>query len=62
MKRNNKLPLITRIEGQDASYQAEFLISKDYKVHDDRISSSSLNILRIDHLYEESHANDPNLV
>tara|TARA_A100001388_G_scaffold275967_1_gene262572 strand:+ start:7198 stop:8316 length:1119 start_codon:yes stop_codon:yes gene_type:complete len=59
---NNKVALITGITGQDGSYLAEFLISKGYKVHGIKRRSSSLNTSRIDHLYEDPHGKDPNLI
>ena len=62
MKKNNKVALITGITGQDGSYLAEFLISKGYKVHGIKRRSSSLNTSRIDHLYEDPHEIDPNLI
>ena len=62
MKKNNKVALITGITGQDGSYLAEFLISKGYKVHGIKRRSSSLNTSRIDHLYEDPHEINPNLI
>ncbi len=62
MKKNNKVALITGITGQDGSYLAELLISKGYKVHGIKRRSSSLNTSRIDHLYEDPHEIDPNLI
>ena len=49
---NKKKALITGITGQDGSYLAEFLLSKDYEVHGIKRRSSSFNTDRIDHLYE----------
>jgi GDPmannose 4,6-dehydratase len=49
-----KRALITGITGQDGSYLAELLLSKDYEVHGVVRRSSTLNRGRIDHL---SHAN-----
>jgi GDPmannose 4,6-dehydratase len=47
-----KRALITGITGQDGSYLAEFLLSKqDYEVHGLVRRSSSLNRQRIDHLF-----------
>ena len=62
MNIKNKVALITGITGQDGSYLAEFLLSKGYKVHGIKRRSSSLNTSRIDHLYEDPHENDPNLI
>lgn len=42
--------LITGITGQDGSYLAEFLLSKDYEVHGVIRRSSSPNTFRIDHI------------
>lgn len=53
--------LITGITGQDGSYLAELLIEKGYKVHGIKRRASSLNTERIDHLYEDPHANDQTL-
>jgi len=58
----NKVALITGITGQDGSYLAEFLLNKNYIVHGIKRRSSSLNTSRIDHLYEDPHTNDPNLI
>lgn len=49
-----KVALITGITGQDGSYLAEFLLSKNYIVHGIKRRSSLLNTSRIDHLYSES--------
>jgi GDPmannose 4,6-dehydratase len=53
-----KKALITGITGQDGSYLAEFLLSKGYEVHGIKRRSSLLNTERIDHLYEDPHAED----
>ena len=50
-----KRALITGITGQDGSYLAELLLSKDYEVFGIVRRSSSLNTSRIDHLYEDPH-------
>jgi GDPmannose 4,6-dehydratase len=47
--------LITGITGQDGSYLAELLLSKDYEVHGIIRRSSSFNTGRIDHLYHDPH-------
>ncbi|MBD3245682.1 MAG: GDP-mannose 4,6-dehydratase [Candidatus Omnitrophica bacterium] len=52
----SKKALITGITGQDGSYLAEFLLSRGYKVHGVIRRSSSFNTERIDHLYEDPHA------
>lgn len=48
--------LITGITGQDGSYLAELLLSKDYEVHGIIRRSSSFNTGRIEHLYIDPHA------
>ena len=50
-----KRALITGITGQDGSYLAELLLSKDYEVHGIIRRSSSFNTSRIDHLYRDRH-------
>lgn len=50
-----KIALITGITGQDGSYLAEFLLSKDYEVHGIIRRSSSFNTSRIEHLYKDPH-------
>lgn len=47
--------LITGITGQDGSYLAELLLSKDYEVHGLIRRSSSFNTDRIDHIYVDPH-------
>ena len=51
----SKKALITGITGQDGSYLAELLLSKDYEVHGIIRRSSSFNTDRIDHLYQDPH-------
>ena len=51
-----KVALITGITGQDGSYLAELLLSKDYEVHGIIRRSSSINTGRIEHIYS-----NPNL-
>jgi len=53
-----KKALITGITGQDGSYLAEQLLEKGYEVHGLRRRSSSSNIKRIEHLYQDPHLND----
>lgn len=59
MKR--KVAFITGITGQDGSYLAEFLLDKDYEVHGLIRRSSTFNTSRIDHIYQDPHAEDPRL-
>lgn len=57
-----KKALITGITGQDGSYLAEFLLEKGYEVHGIKRRASSLNTQRIDHIYQDPHETNPNLV
>ena len=57
-----KIALITGITGQDGSLLAEFLINKGYKVHGIKRRASSINTKRIDHLYEDQHETNRNLI
>jgi GDPmannose 4,6-dehydratase len=50
-----KKALITGITGQDGSYLAELLLSKDYEVHGLIRKASSFNTQRIEHLYRDPH-------
>jgi GDPmannose 4,6-dehydratase len=51
-----KRALITGITGQDGAYLAELLLQKGYEVHGIKRRASSLNTERIDHLYQDPHA------
>ncbi len=57
-----KRALITGITGQDGSYLAEFLLNKGYIVHGIKRRSSLINTDRIDHLYQDPHVSDRNLI
>lgn len=57
-----KKALITGVTGQDGSYLVEFLLEKNYIVHGIKRRASSLNTQRIDHLYQDPHADDQRLV
>ncbi|MDA8544973.1 GDP-mannose 4,6-dehydratase [Alphaproteobacteria bacterium] len=57
-----KKALITGITGQDGSYLAELLLEKGYEVHGVKRRASSFNTSRIDHLYQDHHARDRNLI
>ena len=57
-----KKALITGITGQDGSYLAEFLLEKGYEVHGIKRRSSSFNTQRIDHLYQDPHDENCNLI
>ncbi len=50
-----RIALITGITGQDGSFLADLLLSKDYKVHGLVRRSSSFSTGRIDHLYRDPH-------
>ena len=51
-----KKALITGVTGQDGAYLAELLLAKGYEVHGIKRRSSLLNTDRIDHIYEDPHA------
>ena len=57
-----KKALITGITGQDGSYLTEFLLEKGYEVHGIKRRASSFNTSRIDHLYEDHHAENRQLI
>jgi GDPmannose 4,6-dehydratase len=48
-----RIALITGITGQDGSYLAELLLSKNYEVHGIKRRTSLFNTQRIDHLFED---------
>jgi GDPmannose 4,6-dehydratase len=56
-----KRALITGITGQDGSYLTEFLLDKGYEVHGIKRRSSSFNTQRLDHIYQDPHAENVNL-
>src|SRR6056300_1652397 len=57
-----KKALITGITGQDGSYLAEFLLNKNYVVHGIKRRTSLINTDRIDHLYQDPHEIDKQLI
>ncbi len=59
---SKKVALITGITGQDGSYLAEFLLDKGYIVHGIKRRSSSFNTSRIDHLFQDLHQEEVNLI
>ncbi|MDZ7902888.1 MAG: GDP-mannose 4,6-dehydratase [Rheinheimera sp.] len=59
---SQKVALITGITGQDGSYLAELLLSKGYIVHGIKRRASSLNTERIDHIYQDPHCPQPQLI
>lgn len=57
-----KVALITGITGQDGAYLTEFLLKKGYTVHGIKRRASSFNTERIDHLYQDPHIENRNLI
>src|SRR6187455_1284152 len=53
--------LITGITGQDGSYLAELLLSKDYEVHGIIRRASTFNTGRLDGIYEDPQASSKRL-
>ena len=60
--KEQKIALITGITGQDGSYLAEFLLKKGYIVHGIKRRTSLFNTDRIDHLYQDPHVENRNLI
>ena len=58
----SKTALITGITGQDGAYLSEYLIKKGYIVHGIKRRSSLFNTDRIDHLYQDPHQENRNLI
>ena len=56
MNKKQKVALITGVTGQDGSYLAEFLLEKGYIVHDIKRRASLFNTQRVDHIYQDQHA------
>jgi GDPmannose 4,6-dehydratase len=56
-----KVALITGITGQDGSYLAEFLLAKGYDVHGIKRRASLFNTERIDHIYQDPHADNSHM-
>ncbi len=59
---SKKVALITGITGQDGAYLAEYLLKKGYRVHGLKRRSSLFNTDRIDHLYQDPHVENRNLM
>jgi len=57
-----KKAFITGITGQDGSYLAELLLEKGYVVHGIIRRSSTFSTSRIDHIYQDPHVEDRNLI
>ena len=58
----SKIALIFGVTGQDGSYLSEFLIKKGYVVHGVKRRSSSINTMRVDHLYQDPHIKNRNFI
>lgn len=58
----SKVALITGVTGQDGAYLAEYLIKKGYVVHGLKRRSSLFNTERIDHLYQDPHDENRNMI
>ncbi len=58
----NKVALITGITGQDGAYLAELLLDKGYIVHGIKRRASLFNTDRIDHLYQDPHVENRQLI
>jgi GDPmannose 4,6-dehydratase len=56
----SKTALITGVTGQDGAYLSEFLLKKGYTVHGIKRRSSLFNTERIDHIYQDPHAENRN--
>jgi len=58
---SKKVAFISGITGQDGSYLAEFLLTKEYEVHGLIRRASTFNTSRIDHIYQDPHDPNPKL-
>ena len=57
-----KIALIFGITGQDGSYLASFLLTKNYIVHGVKRRSSSINTNRVDHIYQDPQIKNRNFI
>ena len=57
-----KTALIFGVTGQDGSYLASFLLTKNYIVHGVKRRSSSINTSRVDHIYQDPHIKNRNFI
>lgn len=57
-----KVAFITGITGQDGAYLSEFLLKKGYIVHGLKRRTSLINTDRIDHFYEDPHAENQKFI
>ncbi|CAM3763271.1 GDP-mannose 4,6-dehydratase [Flavobacterium chungbukense] len=62
MTNTPKIALITGVTGQDGAYLSEFLLKKNYIVHGLKRRSSLFNTDRIDHLYQDPHADNQRFI
>ncbi|HTY22671.1 MAG TPA: GDP-mannose 4,6-dehydratase [Desulfomonilaceae bacterium] len=58
----DKRALVTGVTGQDGAYLTEFLLKKGYIVCGVKRRSSLINTQRIDHLYQDPHVENRNLI
>jgi GDPmannose 4,6-dehydratase len=59
---DRRLALVTGITGQDGSYLAELLLEKGYEVHGVIRRASTFNTGRLEHLYQDLHEPNTNLI
>ncbi len=59
---SKKVALVTGVTGQDGAYLTEYLLKKGYVVHGVKRRSSLFNTDRIDHLYQDPHVENRNLI
>ena len=59
---SKKVALITGVTGQDGAYLSEYLIKKGYTIHGIKRRSSLFNTERIDHLYQDPHDENRNMI
>jgi len=52
---NGKVARLTGVTCQDGAYLAELLLEKGYTVHGIKRRSSSFNMGRIEHTYQDPH-------
>ena len=57
-----KKALITGVTGPDGSYLAEFLLETGYEVHGIKRRASLFNTQRVDHIYQDPHVDNQNVV
>ena len=57
-----KVALITGVTVQDGAYLSEYLLKKGYIVHGIKRRSSLFNTDRIDHIYQDPHAENRNFI